>query len=125
MTKLSKLFTKIATIKQTAAAAKEQQNRLQANPTARVMTHLPRVAVPPPRVDVPIPRVAEPPQADCRVVQIVANPPVPRPVVQAPATRSQSRSPRFDAQSPTARPNYISQDEAEDDDPPVGGYIIA
>jgi hypothetical protein len=63
---------------------------------------------------VPIPRVAEPPQADCCVVQIVANPPVPRPVVQAPATHSQSRSPRFDA----AWPNYILQDEADDDNPP-------
>ena len=61
LTKLSKLFTKIATVKQTAAAAKAQRNRLQANLAARVTTHLPRVAVPPPRVDVLIPRVAEPP----------------------------------------------------------------
>jgi hypothetical protein len=58
LTKLSKLFTKIATVKQTATAAKAQQNRLRANPAARVTTHLPRVAVQPPRVDVLIPRVA-------------------------------------------------------------------
>jgi hypothetical protein len=109
LTKLSKLFTKIATTKQTAAAAKEQRNRLWANPTARVTTHLPRVAVPPPRVDVPIPRVAEPPQADCCVVQIVANPPMPWPVVQVPVTRSQSRSPRFEKHSPAAQLKLIPQ----------------
>ena len=66
----------------------------------------------------PPPRVTKTPQADCHVVQIVANPTVPQPVEQAPATRSQSRSPRFDVQSSAARPNYISQDEEDDDDPP-------
>jgi hypothetical protein len=73
---------------------------------------------PPPRVDVPFPRVAEPPQADCCVVQIVANPTVPRPVEQAPATCSFSRPPRGDAQSSAARPNYILQDEENDYDHP-------
>jgi len=118
LTKVSELFTKIAAAKQAAAAAKEQQNRLRANPAARITTHLPRVDVPPPRVDVPIPRVADPPRADCHVVQIVTNPTVPQPVEQAPATRSHSRSPRVDAQSSAARPNYISQDEEDDDNPP-------
>ena len=116
--KVSELFTKIAAAKHAAAAAKEQRNRIRAHPTARSTTHLPRVDTPPPRVDVPLPRVTETPQADCRVVQIVANPTVPRPVEQAPATRSQSRSPRFDAQSPAARPNYILQDEEDNNDPP-------
>ena len=43
LTKVSELFTKIAAAKQAAAAAKEQRNRLRANPAARVTTHLPRV----------------------------------------------------------------------------------
>jgi len=118
LTKVSKLFTKIAAAKQAAAAAKEQQNRLRANPAARITTHLPRVDAPPPRVDVPFPRVAETPQADCCVVQIVAYPTMPRPVDQAPATRSHSRSPRVNAQSSAAWPNYISQDKKDDYDPP-------
>jgi hypothetical protein len=90
LTKVSELFTKIAAAKQAAAAAKEQRNRLRANPEARITTHLPRVDAPPPRVEVPFPRVAETPQADCRVVQIVANPTVPWPVEQAPETCSHS-----------------------------------
>jgi len=61
LTKVSELFTKIAAAKQAAAAAKEQRNRLRANPPARSTTHLPRMDEPPPRVDVPIPRVEEPP----------------------------------------------------------------
>ena len=95
LTKVSKLFTKIAAAKQAAAAAKEQRNRLRANPAARITTHLPRVGVPHPRVDVPSPRVAEPPQAV-----------------------SHSRAPRVDVQSSAARPNYISQDEEDNNDPP-------
>jgi hypothetical protein len=118
LTKVSELFTKIAAAKQAAAAAKEQRNRLRANPEARITTHLPRVDAPPPRVEVPFPRVAETPQADCHVVQIVTNPTVPRPVEQAPATHFHSRSLRVDAQSSAARPNYISQDEEDDYDPP-------
>ena len=43
LTKVSELFTKIAAAKHAAAAAKEQRNRLRANPAARVTTHLPRV----------------------------------------------------------------------------------
>jgi hypothetical protein len=108
--KVSELFTKIAAAKNEAAKAKEQRNRVRATPAARKTTHFPRA-------EASIPRVAAGPEEDCPVEQIVANPSVPRPVAQAPATRSQSRSPRFDAQSPAAwRPNYISQDE--DDQPP-------
>jgi hypothetical protein len=105
--KVSKLFTKIAAAKQAAAAAKVQHNTLRAHPTARMMIHQPQEAVALPRVHVQIPRVEELPQASCRVVQIVEYPSVTRPVKQAPATRSQSRSPWLDAQSSTARPNYI------------------
>ena len=118
MTKVSEVFTKIAAAKQAATAAQEQQNRLRANPEAQITTHLPRVDVSPPRVDVPIPRVEEPPQADCCVVQIVANPTMPQPVEQAPVIRSHSRSPQGNAQSSAALSNYISQDEEDDDDPP-------
>jgi hypothetical protein len=110
--KVSKLFTKIAATKNEAAKAKEQRNRVRATPAARKTTHFPRV-------EALIPRVAAGPEEDCRVDQIVANLSVPRPVVHASATRSQSRSPRFDAQSPAARrPNYISQDE-DDQHPPM------
>ena len=41
-------------------------------------------------------------KADCRVVQIVEHQTVPRPVEQAPATRSHSRSLRVDMQSSAA-----------------------
>ncbi len=61
--------------------------------------------------------VTIPQQDDCHVVQIVANPSVPWPVVQAPATHSQSGSPRFDPQSPSARPNYISLDKDNNSSP--------
>jgi hypothetical protein len=108
--KVSKLFTKIAATKNEAAKTKEQRNRVRATPTARKTTHFPRV-------EALIPRVAAGPEEDRHVEQIVANPSVPRPVAHAPATRSQSRSPQSDTQSPVARqPNYISQDE--DDQPP-------
>ena len=116
--KVSELFTKIAAAKQAAAVAKEQQNRLRAHPAARRTTHLPRVDAPPPRVDVPFPRVTETPQAYCHVVQIDPYPTMPQPVEQAPTTISHSRSPRVDTQSSAAQPNYISQDEEDNYDPP-------
>jgi hypothetical protein len=65
LTKVSKIFTKIALAKKEVAKAKEQRNRLRANPLAWIITHLPRVAVPPPRVDVAVPRVTKATQADC------------------------------------------------------------
>ncbi len=105
LTRVSKLFTKIASAKKEVAKAKEQRNRLQASPLAQITTHLPRVALPPPRVDVPVPRVTEATQADCHVVQTVANMSVMRPVVQAPATCSFSLSPQVDAQPSAAWPN--------------------
>ncbi len=110
LTRVSKLFTKIALAKNEVAKAKEQRNRLWANPSAGITTHLPRVAVPPPRVDAPVPRVTEATQVDCCITQIVASTPMTQPVVQAPTTHSFLCSPRVDAQSSTARPNYILQD---------------
>jgi hypothetical protein len=118
LTRVSELFTKIALAKKEVAKAKEQRNILWANPSARITTHLPRVAVLPPRVDVPVPRVAVAPQADCCIAQIVASPSVTQPVVQAPATRSISWSSWVNVHPSAARPNYISQDK-EDNDPPT------
>ena len=71
LTKVGKLFTKIAAHKQAAATAKSQQNMLCSNPTARKTTHLPKVD---PR---PIPRVATPPKVtippvDCCIPNISA-----------------------------------------------------
>jgi hypothetical protein len=84
--------------KQATAVAKEQWDRLRANPTAQITTPLPRVAV-------PIPRVMESSQVDCHVVQLVAYPTVPRSVEQAPVTPFQSWSPWVDVQSSMVWPN--------------------
>jgi hypothetical protein len=88
LTRVSKLFTKIASAKKEITKAREQRNRLRANPSAWITTHPPRVAVPPPRVDMPVRRVTKATQADCCIVQTVANTPVMQPVVQAPTTHS-------------------------------------
>jgi hypothetical protein len=107
--KVSDLFTKIAEAKAAVAKAKVQRNRLRTYPKARRAIPLPRVAEQNPRVEMAIPRVDETPKADCCVVQTVAN----------------QTTPRFNAQSleissSAARPNYISQDEGEDEVPPQG-----
>jgi hypothetical protein len=115
LTKVSKLFTNIALAKKEVAKAKEQRNRLRANPLSRITTHLPRVAIPPPRVDVPVPRVTKATQAVCRVAQTGMSTTMTWPPVPTLATRS-SQSPQADAQPPLSRPNYILQDK-EDDDP--------
>ncbi len=70
-----------------------------------------------PRVELSIPRVDKAPKADCCIVQIVANPTMPRLNAQSPVTFSQSRSPWLDAQSPAAQSNYILQDKEEDEEP--------
>jgi hypothetical protein len=95
LNKVSELFTKIAAAKNEASKAKAQCNRVRATPAARQTTHLPRVEAPIPRVANPpeaaccvAPRVAKGPAKDCCVVQIVANPSMPQPAVQAPATHS-------------------------------------
>jgi hypothetical protein len=66
LTKMSKLFTRIAVAKQEVAAAKAQQNKLRAHPAAQQTPLLPRVAAPAPRVVTTVPRV-EVPEADCHV----------------------------------------------------------
>jgi hypothetical protein len=118
LTRVSKLFTKIALAKKEVTKAKEQRNKLLANPLAQITTHLPRVAVPPLRVDVPVSRVTKPTQADCRVMQTVTSMSVMQPVVQAPGTRSFSWSPWVNTQLSLARPNYILQDKEVDNPPP-------
>jgi hypothetical protein len=107
--KVSALFTKIAEAKAAVAKAKEQRNRLRTHPDAHRAIPLPRVAERNPRVEMAIPRVDETPKADCRVSQIAANPITPRFTTKSPAMSSSA-----------ARPNYISQDEEEDDIPPQG-----
>jgi hypothetical protein len=103
------LFTKIAEAKAAVAKAKEQRNRLRTHPDAHRAIPLPRVAERNPRVEMAIPRVDETPKADCRVAQIAVNPITPRFT-----TKSHAMS------SSAARPNYISQDEEEDDIPQQG-----
>jgi hypothetical protein len=66
LTKVSKLFTGIAAMKQEVATAKAQRNKLQAHPAARQTPLLPRVAAPASRVVAIVPRV-EVPEADCHV----------------------------------------------------------
>jgi hypothetical protein len=88
LTKVSKLFTKIALAKKEVAKAKEQRNRLRANLLAWITTHLLRVAVPPPRVDVPVPRVTKATQADCCIVQTGVSTTMMQPPVQTLATHS-------------------------------------
>ncbi len=66
LTKVSKLFTRIAAAKQEVAAAKAPRNNLRAHPAARQTLLLPRVAAPAPRVVANNPRVVVP-KADCLV----------------------------------------------------------
>jgi hypothetical protein len=120
LTKVRKLFIKIALAKKEVAKAKEQRNRLQANPSAWITTHLPRVAVPPPRVDVPVPRATKATQTDCCVVQTGMSTTMTRPPVQTLVTRS-SRPPRANARPPLSRPNFISQDKEDNNPPPEQG----
>ncbi len=116
--KVSKLFTKIAAAKAAGAKAKEQRNRLQTHPEAQRTTPSPRVlAVQNPRVEIPHPRVPKSTSADCHVVQIVDSPTVKWPVEQAPATRSQLRTPWVNTQSSAGRSNYISQDKDDNPNP--------
>ncbi len=56
-----------------------------------------------------IPRVDETPKADCHVAQIASDPTTPQFTAKFPAMSSSA-----------ALPNYISQDEEEDDAPPQG-----
>ncbi len=106
LTKVSKLFTRTAAVKQEVAAAKAQQNKLRAHPAVRQTPLLPRVAAPAPRVVATVPRV-EVPKADCDVTpndcRIGGN-------IVAPPRRQTS-----------PQPNYISQDD--DDAQPTPRYM--
>jgi hypothetical protein len=73
-----------------------------------------------PRVEISCPRVTKGTEADCRIVQIVPSPPVPRQVEQATATHFQSQMPQATMQSSAARPNYISQAEDNNSTPKRG-----
>jgi hypothetical protein len=96
LTKVSKLFTRIAVAKQELAAAKAQQNKLRAHPAAGQTPLLPSLAAPAPRVVATVPRV-EIPKADCHVTPkdccIGGN------IVASPRRRT------------SPQPNYISQDD--------------
>ena len=60
-------------------------------------------------VEMAIPRVDKTPKDDCRVVLIASDPTTPQFTVKFPAMSSSA-----------TRPNYISQDEEENDAPPQG-----
>jgi hypothetical protein len=113
LTKVSKLFTKIAAAKQAATAAKEHRIRLRANTTTQI-THIPRVDEPLPRVKKPHPRVNKPPSRVKEPSQIMAEPQV----EQAPATCSHPLSPQNKAHSSSSWPKYISQDKETNNNPP-------
>ncbi len=115
--KVGKLFTKIAEAKANVAKAKEQQNRIRTHPNARRAIPLPRVVERKPRVELSIPRVDKAPKADCHIVQIVANPTMPRFDAQSPVTFSQSLSPWVNTLSSAAPSNYILHDKEEDEEP--------
>ncbi len=106
LTKVSKLFTRIAAAKQDVAAAKAQWNKLQAHPAAWQTPLLPRVAAPAARVVATNPRV-EVPKADCHVTPndccVGGN------IVASPKCRT------------SQIPNYISQNN--DDAQPTPRYI--
>jgi hypothetical protein len=103
--KVSELFTKIGAAKATQAKAQEQRSKLvRTHPDERSATTIPGgPAEQTPRVEIPIPRVHESTTSDCRVVPIVESPIEHQQFEQAPATRSQSRTPRVDAHSSEGR----------------------
>ncbi len=95
LTKVSKLFTRIAAAKQEVATEKAQWNKLRAHPAAWQTPLLPRVAAPAPRVVATVPRV-DVPKADCHITPndccVEGN------IVASPRCRT------------CPQPNYISQD---------------
>ncbi len=114
--KVSKLFTKIAMAKNELAKAKTMCNKVCANQVAHQAMHIPRVEAPIPRVETPHPRVTKSAEVHltwavtatqnkdrCEIMS-ATTPPVPRQIVQAPASG-------FKSPSCASLPNYISQDE--------------
>jgi hypothetical protein len=108
--------------KNEVAKAKTMRNRVHATQVAWQATHIPRVAAPIPRVETPISRVTKMTEAhrtqavttthhkDRRELMSVTNPPVPQQILQAPASQSKSLP-------CTSLPNYISQDEEDNQAP--------
>ncbi len=129
--KFSKLFTKIAAAKAAMAKAKEQWNNLRTHPNACRAVPLPRVVDRPPIPASPLPRVpVAPAEADCHIrgvgksVQTVGTASqVTVPPMQVVESRSQVQTSeivttrRVTHGPPIARPNYILQDN-NDDEPP-------
>jgi hypothetical protein len=120
LAKVGDLFHKIAETKTATARAKGQQNTHRTQPNARRVMSLPRVLITPPtQLAVPLPRVqAAPPMDDCRIVggareRQIANTPAqivgPRlQIVEGTTSRQEKYGP------PSARPNYILQDDNND-----------
>jgi len=122
LAKVSELFLKIAESKAARTTAREQRNANRTHPEARR-------AVPPPRVELPTappPRVNVPTVDDCRVlggrmqivrppndVQIVIPPPEMQ-IVNTPVRIASVTPHREKHGPPSTRPNYISQDEEDE-----------
>jgi hypothetical protein len=108
LAKVSDLFQKIAASKAERAKAKEQWNQHHTHPSSRQAIPIPRVEnenEPPARQAVPIPRVQATPTADdCRVVGGGGG----LQIVECGTPNQEKHGP------PSARPNYISQDDDED-----------
>jgi hypothetical protein len=119
LTKVSKLFTRIAAMKQEVAAAKAQWNKLQDHPAARQTPLLLKVAAPAPRVVATVPRV-EVPEADCHVTpndcRVGGN------IVASPRSQTSPKSMGLFSKLEKflEHQNYISQDD--DDAQPTPGY---
>jgi hypothetical protein len=106
LAKVSDLFQKIAASKAERAKAKEQRNQHRTHPSSRRAVPIPRVEnEPPARQSLPIPRVQATPTADdCRVVGGVGG----LQIVEYGTPNQKKHGP------PSARPNYILQDDDED-----------
>jgi hypothetical protein len=106
LAKVSDLFQKIAASKAERAKAKEQRNQHRTHPSSRRAVPIPRVEnEPPARQALPIPRVQATPTADdCRVVGGAGG----LQIVEYGTPNKKKHG------LPSARPNYISQDDGED-----------
>jgi hypothetical protein len=105
LAQVSKPFLKIAEAKASMAKAKEQRNTHHTHPNACRVVPLPRVLIDPPtQPAIPLPRVqAAPTVDDCRMVGGGSE----RQIVRDKTLRQGKHG------SPSAGPNYISQDEDE------------
>jgi hypothetical protein len=124
LAKVSDLFQKIAASKADRAKAKEQRNQLRTHQSSCQAVPIPRVEnEPPARQAVPMPRVqATPTVDDCCVVgggrrlQTVESRSAPTQdlVSSRPTQISVSPQSRISLPFPSARPDYISQDDDKD-----------